>query len=164
MKVINLDGYKEAMELIKQLDKITAEKVVLSILRKSASPLVAKARSNIKGYSKTIAKDIKARKIKRAKNIGISVKPGAKAWYAHFVEYGTSGIVQKPGGYFRKDAYDVKFAMWVGKVKQGQRYRKDTEARPFMRPAIDSTKTIVEARLSKLLKEDLDKTIDKYKK
>jgi HK97 gp10 family phage protein len=58
-------------------------------------------------------------------------------WYAHFVEFGVSGV-----GRFKK----------AGRV----RYRADQPARPFMRPAFDETKHLVLENIKESFRIALD--------
>lgn len=163
MRVDGIEGYKDAMKLLKEVDNKTRDKIVLSLLRKSTIPMRQAARNNIKSYSKTLAKSIQTRKVRNARHLGISVKPsGRDAYFAHFVEFGTSGIVKKDGQYQRER--DNKSFVWVKKIKSGQRYRKAQAKRPFMRPAIDKTKNTTIRLLTKLFITEIKKAIDKYKK
>jgi len=162
-KVSEIDGYKEATRLLKKLDNVTQKKVVLSILRKASRPIIVAAKANVSGTSKRVAKSIRFAQIKSAKKIAGSIKPrGKDAWFSHFIEFGTSGIVTKPGGYKRES--DNPAFGWVGNVQRGKKYREDQPAKPYMRPAISANKGKTEALISKGLKEDIDKTITKFKK
>lgn len=159
----NLEGYENAMKLLKEIDNKTKEKVVLKILVKATLPMRNAAKNNIKSYSKTLARSIRSKKIRKASKLGIAVKPSGKdAYFAHWVEFGTSGIVKKDGQYTRDR--DNKTFAWVKKIKKGKRYRKDQEKRPFMRPAIDKTKSSTVKLLSKLFKDEIKELIEKYKK
>lgn len=161
-QIHKLEGWEEARELLKDLDRKTRDKIVMIALRKSSKPIVNAAKNNIRGYSKTIASSIRARKIRRSKMLGVSIKPGGeKAWYAHFVEFGTSGIVLKAGGYTRESDKDE--FKWVGMIPQGGRYRKDQPARPFMRPAIDSKKNVTKELLAKNFKKDIEESVKKHR-
>lgn len=162
-KIHDLDGYNEAKKLLKELDKVTQRKVVLSVLRKSSRPIINSAKSKVRPYSKRIAKSIRFSQIRSAKKIAGSIKPrGKDAWFAHFVEFGTSGIVKKDGGYKRESDNPV-FA-WVGKIKRGDRYRKDQNEKPFMRPAIAEKKGETKRLINKGFIEDIQKLIKKFKK
>jgi HK97 gp10 family phage protein len=158
-----IEGYKEAKKLLKELDKVTQKKVVLSVLRKASRPIITSAKSKIASKSKTIAKSIRFRQIRSTKKISGSIKPGGKdAWYPHFIEFGTSGIVKKSGGYKRES--DNPAFSWVGRLGKGVRFRQDQQAVPFMRPAIAENKGQTKALLQKGFTEDIDKTIKKFKK
>lgn len=162
-KVSEIEGYKEAKKLLKELDAVTQKKVVLSILRKASKPMISNAKRRIASKSKRIARSIKFRQIRSAKKVSGSIKPGGKdGWFAHFLEFGTSGIIKKAGGYSRES--DNPAFGWVGKLGKGRRFRKDQPAFPFMRPAIDATKNEVDSLINKGFKEDIDTTIKKFKK
>lgn len=163
MNIRKLEGYKEAMELLKQLDKKTADKVVLSLLRKASRPIIKAARRNVKDVSEETAKTIYARKIRKAKMLGVSIKP--TTWFAHFVEFGTSGIVGQGKKGYKRDYADNPLFAWVGKVQEGKRYRMDQPAKPFMRPAMDSQRAATNQALVNAFRKDLvEKTIEKYKR
>jgi len=162
-RVSEIDGYKEATKVLKELDKVTQKKVVLSILRKASRPIINSAKAKVAGTSKRLAKSIRFGQIRSAKKIAGSIKPrGKDAWYSHFIEFGTSGIVLKPGGY-KRDSDNPAFG-WVGTIQKGKRYREDQPAKPFMRPAISENKGRTEGLISKGFTEDIDKTINKFKK
>ena len=125
--------------------------------------MITSARRRVSQKSKRIARSIRLRQIKSAKKVGASIKPGGRdAWFAHFVEFGTSGIIKKSGGY-KRESDNPQFA-WVGKMGKGRRYRADQKAFPFMRPAIDETKATTENLINKGFKEDIETTIKKFKK
>jgi len=161
--VHNIDGFKEAKKLLENLDKVTQKKVVLSILRKASRPIIKAAKWRIAPYSKRVAASIRFGQIRSAKKLAGSIKPrGKNAWYAHFIEFGTSGIIKKGGGYKRES--DNKQFAWVGKLKRGSRFRIDQQAHPYMRPAIDENKVKTKSELNRLFKDDIEKTIKKFKK
>lgn len=161
--ISQIEGYKEAKKLLDQLDKVTKKKVVLSVLRKASRPIIRDAKNRVASKSKRIAKSIRFRQIKQAKNIAGSIKPGGKdAFFAHFVEFGTSGIIKKSGGY-KRESDNPDFG-WVGGLKKGKRYRLDQPAFPFMRPAISANKGQTKQLLQKGFTEDIQKTIKKFKK
>jgi HK97 gp10 family phage protein len=159
-KVSEIEGYKEAKKLLKELDATTQKKVVLSILRKASRPMISNARRRVASKSKRIARSIKFRQIRSAKKVSGSIKP--TAWFSHFIEFGTSGIIKKAGG-TKRESDNPEFG-WVGKLGKGRRFRKDMPAFPFMRPAIDATKDEVDSLINKGFKEDIDTTIKKFKK
>lgn len=162
-KVNEIEGYREAKKMLEQLDAVTQKKVVLSILRKASRPMISSARRRVSQKSKRIAKSIRLRQIKSAKKVAASIKPGGPdAWFAHFVEFGTSGIIKKGGGY-KRESDNPQFA-WVGKLGKGRRYRSDQPSFPFMRPAIDETKSQTDDLINKGFKEDINTTIKKFKK
>lgn len=162
-KVHDLDGFNEAKKLLKELDKVTQKKVVLSVLRKSSRPIINSAKSKVRPFSKRVARSIRFGQIRSAKKLAGSIKPrGKDAWFSHFLEFGTSGVVKKAGGYKRKS--DNQAFTWVGKIARGKRYRVDQTEKPFMRPAIAEKKGETKRLINKGFIEDIQKLIKKYKK
>lgn len=106
--------------------------VIMAAFRRSGNILVKASRSKIKsigipwGYSKTLEKSIGvfSSKSRNIPAVWIGPRTGKKskydAWFAHFIEFGVSGVGRFKGG--RK------------------RYRADMPARPFMRPSYDEVK------------------------
>jgi len=52
-RVSEIDGYKEATKVLKELDKVTQKKVVLSILRKASRPIINSAKAKVAGITNT---------------------------------------------------------------------------------------------------------------
>lgn len=160
---IKLDGYKELDELLSGMgDHINQKSVVRSALRKAGRPLILSARKKIANYSKTVANSITVNYQNReGDTIGIGPKKKGKwvetepgiydgsnvkdPWYAHFIEFGTSGT-----GRFKK----------AGR----KRYRADMPARPFMRPAWAETQAQVITDFGKTMAEVLQKYIERKRK
>jgi HK97 gp10 family phage protein len=67
---------------------------------------------------------------------------GRNPWFAHFIEFGTSGI-----GRFKK--------------KGRTRYREDQPARPFMRPAFEETKEEMMENFKTSVWESITKYLNK---
>lgn len=163
-KLSKLDGYDEARAVIEKLDRVTQKKVVLSILRKASRPIVRSAQGKAQTVSVRMAKSIRFRQIRSAKKISGSIKPGGKdAWFAHFVEFGTSGIIKKGGGY-KRESDNPAFARWVGKLARGARFRKDQPERPFMRPAIDEQESNTKNIMINSFKNEIQTVIRKFSK
>lgn len=135
---IKIDGYNELSKLIDGLSASQSKSVVRSALRMASRPIIVSARDKVKGYSKTLASSITVNyQSREGDTIGIGPKKKNQAtisgdgiigatnkrdpWFAHFVEFGVSGV-----GRFKR----------AGK----KRYRADQPARPFMRPAFDEKK------------------------
>jgi len=165
---IQIKGEAEARAMLKLLPDKMKKKVVMSIFRKSTVPLIREARANIKAYSPSLASSIGNMRGK-GKDPLMMVAPRVKGkykklgWFAHFTEYGTSGIVKKSGGY-KRASDNPDFAKWVGKVKSGSRYRQQQNPRPYMRPAVDAQKGNVAELTRKLMQEELAKTIRRFTK
>jgi HK97 gp10 family phage protein len=135
---IKIDGYNELSKLIDGLSASQSKSVVRSALRKASRPIILAARDKVGNYSKTLASSITVNyQSREGDTIGIGPKKKGRVidkgdgvidatnvkdpWFAHFVEFGVSGV-----GRFKK----------IGK----KRYRADQPARPFMRPAFDEKK------------------------
>lgn len=169
---LQIEGFREAMKILDELPYKTKKKVIISILRKAVKPIVKEAQANVRNISDGTAKSIGSQ-LTRGSKLGIKVKPRTTGKYkdygfkAHWIEFGTSGIISKPGRKnFKTSRADdnPNFAVWVGKKKKGERYRVDQPAKPFMRPAIAAKKEEVKKLMKKLITEDIDKTIQKFKK
>jgi HK97 gp10 family phage protein len=132
-KNIRLEGYDQLMDMLDTLPSKVSKKEIIKGLRKASTPIIRDARSRIKGYSKTLAASISVNYVSKVSGL-IMVGPRRKfhrvegerqlkhdPWFAHFVEFGTSGV-----GKFKN--------------KGRARYRADQPARPFMRPAYDAKK------------------------
>jgi HK97 gp10 family phage protein len=94
-------------------------------MRKASKVVAARAKQLVPKDSGNLRRSIGSVNARDKNNFPAVITGARKAkdgWYAHFVEFGTSGIVQKPT---------------KGRYKKGQRYRSDQSPKPFMRPAID---------------------------
>jgi len=166
---IQLVGAKELSDLFKKLPPKIQRKQMLTALKNAAKPIVNAAKANISGYSKSIANNIGSfnGKNTNAAVIYTGVKVGRKSrgvdpWFAKFVEFGTSGVVNRKS---RKVFNPNPAFAWVSKLKRGSKYREDQQAKPFMRPAIAAnmpkSEQIIQTELAKVLLKAIDKT---YKK
>lgn len=129
---IKLEGLAAIEFALENTPKQLHRNVWRKILRRAARPVIEASRRRVMAYSSTVARSITINKW-NSDNMGVLVGPKRSKkrdpWYAHFVEFGVSGI-----GRFKKK----------GKV----RYRPDQPARPFMRPAFDETKDVVQDVIS----------------
>jgi len=142
---IELQGYEEVMKRLSGLEYKVNRRLAFQALRKASRILIVAARQKIQSYSKTVAKSI-AINYQSRHQVLVSVGPKKTKtrdpWYAHFIEFGVSGI-----GRFK------------GKGKQ--RYRADQPARPFMRPAYDETHQQIIDDFGKSVMEVIDKYTEK---
>ncbi len=153
---ISVKGMNKIDFILKNLDKKLAKKVILKAFRAGAKPIVRTAKekapiSNKKGWMtahKHVSKGTQSTKLRRVRSgdlkrsigvivgkVGIALWVGpsrgdrreVNAWYAHFVEFGTSSTG----------------------------WGKGIKARPFMRPAWDQnnkqTLRIIENELGKVV-------------
>jgi len=142
---IDLQGYDEVMKRLSGLEQNVNRRLAYQALRKASRILILAARQKIQSYSKTVAKSI-AINYQSRHQVLVAVGPkktkARDPWYAHFIEFGTSGI----GRFKRK-----------GRV----RYRADQPARPFMRPAYDETQEQILEDFGKSVMEVIDKYVQK---
>jgi len=142
---IDLQGYDEVMKRLSGLERNVNRRLAYQALRKASRILILAARQKIQSYSKTVAKSI-AINYQSRHQVLVAVGPkktkARDPWYAHFIEFGTSGI----GRFKRK-----------GRV----RYRADQPARPFMRPAYDETQEQILEDFGKSVMEVIDKYVQK---
>jgi HK97 gp10 family phage protein len=166
---IRLDGFKELEKTLEGLSgKTFAKGIVKSGLRRAAKPLIRSARNKVMGYSKTIGKSIMINyqsrdgatiaigpKRKNGQIIAMDgdmafIAGGRDPWFAHYVEFGVSGI-----GKFRKKRN-------AKGISGTRRYRADQPARPFMRPAFEETKEEMMQNFEKSIWESIEKYVAKH--
>jgi HK97 gp10 family phage protein len=135
-------------KVLKGLPAQVNKKILMAAFRIAAKPLIEDAKSRVPVDKGDLRDSIGAEQA-RAKGkqdaalwIGPRRTKKRAGWRAHFVEYGTSGIVKKG----------------KGKRKKGSRFRPDQPARPFMRPAIDAKLPEVEANI----KIEIGKSLRRY--
>lgn len=136
MRVIaTVTGFREFEDLLKQLPKRVARKVMAGALRKAAAPIRDSARANVPVETGEMRKSIKIyagktrRKGRTAVFIGIVGKKGP---LAHLVEYGSKAhlITSKS----KRTLADASTGHFFGKTVK----HPGTPSRPFMRPALDT--------------------------
>jgi len=120
-----LIGGKELEEVLKKLPEKVNKRILNSAARLAAKPLIKSARRKVPKRTRNLEKSIGTRIKGRTGNQSVAMigpQTGKRrrydGWYAHFVEFGVSGISRK----------------------KKKRYRVDVAAKPFMRPAYDETK------------------------
>lgn len=130
---IQVLGIEEMDYILKNLPRRLNRKLMISTFRKAAKPLIKAAKGKVKVNSDdsgTLRKSIGGRPDRYNKSEPVLIvgprvaRTKHKAWYAHFIEFGTQ--------------------------------RK--EARPFMRPAYDTTHNEV----TELIAKELSGVIVKY--
>lgn len=163
---IKLEGLEEVQKIMKRLPEEFNNRVLVSVARKAAQPLVAEARrlAPVSTISRTdwwgkrvsqepgaLRKSIVARK--QRNNRGISVGPSAKkGWWAHFVEFGTAGYTVKKG---KRNNPNPKN---IGRFIPGQK------PQPFMGPAFRNTTDQIVSEYAGNFKDILEKFQNKYGK
>jgi len=156
---LQLIGDKELRKILEKLPEKVDVRLLNAAGRRAAKPLVRSARRKAPSKTGNLRKSIGTR-ARRAENgvstIVIGPRTGKRqkfdGWYAHFVEFGTRGIVR----------YNTKHR------KKGQRYKPDNKAKPFMRPAYDQEKANMmkeyEKEVAFVTQKYLDKQAAKMKK
>jgi HK97 gp10 family phage protein len=146
-KHLQLKGFEDIEKILEALPKSLGPKVVRQCLRKGVRPMVRAAKANAPKDEGTLKKSIGVINGGKTQGTAIVVGPRrgagktADGWHGHFVEYGVSPrIVKKP---------------------TREHYKKNTKlgdmpAKPFMRPAWDSTRDIVRQEIARSLKAVLD--------
>lgn len=163
---IYINGIEQFEFALKNLGR-QGEAMSRRAIKEAAKPMLAQYRSNAAKYSKTIARAIgflkgRNRPAQPVIGIGVRLKQCPQAWYAHILEFGASGIkrTKSRGGKKTMEELDSRF-LWVSRVKKGQRYRVDLPARPFARPAIESTKEQVKEALAMAMQKEIEKALKK---
>jgi|GEM_PF-3458640 len=190
---VRIQGIKEFDDILMQLPIQVQKKIIIPALIAAGMPIRDAARRRASSISKTLAAGIGTiRKLPRnamatGPVVGIGPRAGKKykndAWFAPFIEWGTSGIGRfvtkgkksksigknvseaKPDSRFTytkggsTDIFKFMFSHFAG----SQRYRKDQSAHPFMRPAIDEALGQTKSVLVKELNKSMDAFVKKYK-
>lgn len=144
---IELEGVSELVNTFDSLERKVNRQLAFKAMRKAARILIAAARAKVQGYSKLVAKSITINYTSRHEAIvGIGPKKTKKRdpWFAHFIEFGTSGV-----GRFKKSGR--------------KRYRADQPARPFMRTAYDETRQQITDDFSNTVGEVIAKEMSKLR-
>ena len=164
---LSLYGDKELIQLLKGLDKKLSDKLIWATMKKNSNRIIKTARHYLTArHGQTeMAKAIKFKRSKKYKMVGwVGPESGSKKkndfWFAHFLEWGTSGIKKKVTS--RKGASAEKYSdprfAWVGKIPKGQRYRQAQAPGPFMRPAFEQEGP----EAQKQMMNDFRKVIESY--
>lgn len=165
---IEIEGFAEMVKMLDQLPDKLQKQAILNIERKSTKPVIQAAKSKLLSYGsnyKKLASSI-VNITAKSKNPIIYAGPSVKGrfkyigYIARWVEYGTSGIIEKKGRSKSQPGNKNEFA-WVGALKKGSRYRADQPDKPFMRPAIDEKKSAVKDLFINNMKTYLDQVVSK---
>lgn len=167
---VKVEGFEEAVKALDVLPDKFQKRALMPIFRKAIRPMLSAARTNLSAYGSSynpLKKSIGTWNGKSRTSPVIFAGPRVKGkwrdvgYIANWVEYGTSGIKSKNAGTrsWEKTPENEKFAVRVGQVQRGERFRNDEQPRPFMRPAIDATQNTVNNLAIKLMREELNKQI-----
>ncbi|UZS00265.1 HK97-gp10 family putative phage morphogenesis protein [Chondrinema litorale] len=145
-KDFQIKGLENAQKLLKGLDGKFTKKVIENTFRKSAQPLVKKAKELApKGPTGNLKKSIgifvskgseRKRNLKAGLWVGPRVKGQSKGYHAHLVEFGTEDRTPKKGRFL---VFEYNGVLVFAKRTEGMK------PNPFMRPAWEQTKGQVEA-------------------
>jgi HK97 gp10 family phage protein len=146
-KYIQFRRFDDIEKILDALPGKLGPKVVRKCLKKAVKPMIKAAKANTPKDKGTLRKSIGVINGGKTQGSAIVVGPRrgagktADGWHGHFLEYGvTPRIVKKP---------------------TLEHYKKGTvlgpiAAKPFMRPAWDTTKDIVRMEIARSLREVLD--------
>jgi len=128
---IELIGDKELRKVLEKLPEKVDVRLLNAAGRRAMKPFVKSARRKAPSRTGNLRKSIGTRAMRPVNGVSTIVggpRTGKRqkydAWYSHFVEFGTKGVVR----------YNTK------RYKKGQRYKSDSKAKPFIRPAYDQEK------------------------
>ena len=144
MNEVSVTGLAELERFLAELPERLQVKIARAALAAGAREIRDEARKIVPVKSGDLRKTIRA-STRRGKDgmVTASIRAGSKkAFYAHFVEYGTQphDIRSKNGG-----------AMRVGKAFRVVMRHPGAKAKPFMRPALDSkARDAIEATAAKM--------------
>lgn len=154
----NIKGGKELQAFLDQLPAKVEQNILRSALRQGAKVIAEEAKANAPVKDGDLRRSIKVSVRVQRGVVTAKVKAGdEKAWYAHFVEFGTRPHLisvsedSRPGRMTRRGfkPYSLKTLnkmMKNGSLKIGQNFvgasvsHPGAQAKPYMRPALD-TKT-----------------------
>lgn len=163
---IYINGIEEFDYALKVLGR-DGEKMARTALRRASRPMLQEYRRRASAISKTLGDAVGYVRSKNSKGapligIGIQIKKNPEAFFAHFTEYGTSGIKKTKSRGGKKTVQEMnQDFVWVGKLPSGARYRKPQAARPFARPAVDATKNTVKNLLGIEMGKEMKKRVGK---
>lgn len=154
---LRLEGYAEAVQLLKHLPEALQVKALNRVLIKASSPAVREARKNARSISKRLSQSIKAWQPKRSKAPVVFFGPKKQTMrdldvrFSHLVEFGAQGVKGKSrdSKSARNDGKDL-FRIMAGQARIGSRYRKDQAPHPYMFPAWQSKS----AEVSRIMREE----------
>lgn len=160
---ITLLGDRELKELFSAIPRSLTKSIFVRAGKLSAKPFERAAKAIIRPVSRSIAKSIGT--VPSKKHPG-SVYTGRRVgkfggWMAHWYEYGTSG---KKTGKKRSPLGGTRSFAWVGGLMGGEKYRKATPRKPFIRPAWDQTKGQVAKSYTENIMKVIIKTIARKKR
>lgn len=166
MNEVKVIGVEDINRKLNEFEDKIARKHLKDSLRAVAVPIVKSIKNNIRGKLKkrtgTLLRSIGSWFYNKAGSgtIYVGPKTGRRAkydaWYAHFLEFGTSGFGKRSQSWSSKlvttkSGFTVKkkVGTTTGYAKKGG----GIQARPFIRPAWDQHKNSITENLGKELKQ-----------
>lgn len=155
--LFKMEGFGELEKALSALPERVERNVLRKALRAGGRKIIKRARQNIKDKTGTLSKSlgIKVKRTRKGSMVGIEVgaRSGKKqkydGFYAHMVEFGT-----RPHAIGRGD--NVESGGKLTRGKQKGRQHPGMKARPFLRPAVDSTQSDVLNTIKEKMKDGID--------
>lgn len=131
---IHINGAKELAQALALLPANIERNIMRGALRAGAKVIEADAKANVPVQDGDLKQSLRVSTNRKKGEVSASVKAGnKKAWYYHFVEFGTQphDITATKAKYLRFIAKDGT------SVKTKQVHHMGAIEKPFMRPALD---------------------------
>ena len=147
---VEIKGLAELDKLLKDLPVKIERNVIRGALRAGQKQMLDAARANLdrNGSVKTgeLRKSIRVRFQRKSEKYGwvrsYLIAGNKKAWYAHFLEFGTASFYAGKGT-SKKQPYEIKpknkKSLFFAGIARKQITHPGITPRPFMRPAFDAT-------------------------
>lgn len=130
----SVQGLKELDDALANFPVLLQRKVLRGGLRAGLKPVAEAAREGIRSISGDLAKSVRVGTVTRNGVPVATVKAGnSKAFYAHFVEFGTAAHFIGPSS---------KRALSFLGADVGGVHHPGAQKKPFMRPALDKGMTV----------------------
>lgn len=162
---IQVLGLQELDMIISKLPNKMSRKLVYSGMTRTIRAFTNRAKGLAPGKIKMT---IGTKRVKKSNQPAlwagyIFKKAEAKdVYWAHWVEFGTSGIKKQTG--YESPNPNPFFGGIVKRVPVGQRFQPKQEARPYIRPAWDTTKDNVEKEFIKQMKRAIEAHFRRYER
>jgi HK97 gp10 family phage protein len=128
--LVNIKGGAELQRFLNQLPVKVEKNIMRAALRAGANVIKAEAKENVPVQDGDLKRSIKVSTSARRGTVRAKVKAGdQKAWYWHFVEFGTAAHTIKA-----RNGKRLFFNGIFAKVVN----HPGAKAKPFMRPALDN--------------------------
>lgn len=145
MADVRVDGLAALEKALNELPEKIERNIVRSALRAGLKGIRAEAQARVPVRSGELRNSIRvtARNIK-GKPVAAVVAGNKKAWYGHFIEFGTGSFYQGVGGNSVGGPYVIKAKNKKSLFLQGGGHpiksvtHPGSRAQPFMRPAFDA--------------------------